>query len=307
MNLNLNGTDKRLRKSPTRIPNNTSGQAEVAYRKLQTIMKSTKHQLLRTTLLALAGSLVGITHAFSATVAAPLSGDVFLAFRASGGTGASTSYIVNLGQGAQFSSATPGSTVSLDAIGDIGADLVATYGAGWNTRSDLFWGVFGATDTVNPTVYASKERADSDTQTTSWAQLTQGARSAVKTEILSVASGINGYQGSDSTANSPVGALQSNSGQASSYYFQVTNGGTDFGSQSQWSSIEGDFGGGVSGTTLDLYRLRGTSPAVGYLGSFNIDNGGNLSFAAVPEPSLPLLGAVGTLLLVTGRRRVSSN
>ena len=266
-------------------------------------MKSTKHQVLRTALLALAGTFVGITYASSATVAAPASGDVFLAFRTSGGTGASTSYIVNLGQGTQFSSATPGSTISLNTIGDIGADLAATYGAGWNTRSDLFWGVFGATDSVNPTVYASKERVDNEVQTTSWNPLTQGARSAVKTEILSVASGINGYQGSNATANSAVGVLQANSGQASSYFFQVTNGGSDFGSQSQWSGIEGDFGDGAAGTTLDLYRLRGTSPAVGYLGSFNIDNGGNLNFAAVPEPSLTLLGAVGTVLLAAGRRR----
>lgn len=303
MNLNLNGTDKRLRKSPTRIPNNTSGQAEVEYRKLQIIMKSTKHQALRTTLLALAGTFVGITHASSAIVAAPASGDVFLAFRASGGTGASTSYIINLGQGSQFSSAAPDSTISLNTIGDIGADLVATYGAGWNTRSDLLWGVFGTTDSVNPTVYASKERVDNEVQTTSWNQLTQGARSAVKTEILSVTSGINGYQGSDASANSTVGVLQANTGQASSYFFQVTNGGSDFGSQSQWSSIEGDFGDGTSGTTLDLYRLRSASPTVGYLGSFSIDNGGNLSFAAVPEPSLTLLGAVGTVLFLTGRRR----
>ena len=271
--------------------------------KAKIIMKLTKYHVLRTSLLALAGSLVGIAHSSAAIVAAPSSGDVFLAFRASGGTGASTSYIIDLGQGSQFSTAVPGSTITLNPIGDIGADLVATYGANWNTRSDLFWGVFGATDTVNPTLYASHERTDVDTQSGAWPQLTQGARSSVKTEILSVTSGINGYQGSEATLNSAFATLQSNSGQASSYNFQVTNGGTDFGSQSQWSSIEGDFGEGVANTTLDLYRLRSSAPAVGYLGSFGLDSGGELSFTAVPEPSLSLLGVVGTTLLVIGRRR----
>lgn len=259
--------------------------------------------MLRATLLALAGGIVGTAVSTAATVAAPVSGDIFLAFRASGGTGGSTSYLVNLGPSTQFTAATPDSTITLGSIGNIGADLVATYGAGWNTRADLFWGIFGATDATNPTLYASQERTDAGTPTTAWPQLTQQARTSVKTEIFSVTTGINGYLGSDATANSTVATLQANSGNSSSYSFQVTNGGTDFGSQSQWSSIEGNFGDGTANTTLDLYRLRNASPTVSLLGSFNLDNSGSLSFTAVPEPSAALLGALGTLLLVTNRRR----
>jgi hypothetical protein len=264
-------------------------------------MKLRHQRLTGFALLALAGSTFGITSLTAATVTAPVSGDLFLAFRASGGTGGSTSYLVNLGQASQFANAAPDSTITLSSIGNIGADLVATYGAGWNTRADLFWGIFGATDSVNPTLYASQEQSGTDA--TAWPQLTQQARTSVKTEIFSVTSGVNGYLGSDATANSPVGVLQANSGQASSYNFQVTGGATDFGSQSQWSSIEGDFGDGVANTTLDLYRLRNASPTVSLLGSFNLDNSGNLTFTAVPEPSAALLGALRTILLVTNRRR----
>lgn len=235
---------------------------------------------LKKLLAILMGLVLSALGAAAAIVPAPLSGDVFLAFRASGGDGSDQSYIVNLGQGSQFSGAAAGSSSVLSAIGNTGADLVAVYGAGWATRTDLFWGVFGTTDSVNPTLYASRERTSVGTQTVPWAQLTQGARSAIKTEILSVASGIGGYQSRAATVNSGVGTFQENAGQASSYNYQVTNGATDFGSQSQWSGIEGDFIGGVSATALDLYRLRGTSPTVGFLGSFSISGAGVVTFTA---------------------------
>ena len=233
--------------------------------------------------ITLTGLLLSALAGMAATVPDPVSGDVFLAFRASGGDGADQSYIVKLGQGSVFSGAAAGSSFTLTStIGNIGADLTATYGASWYNRADIFWGIFGATDTVNPTVYASQERTDVSSQTTPWAQLTQGARSAIKTEILSVTSGIGGYRTSTATLNSSVGTFQANAGQASSYNYQVTNGATDFGSQSQWSSIEGDFGGGVAATALDLYRLRSTSPTVSYLGKFTISTAGIVTFTAVP-------------------------
>lgn len=268
MILNINGTDKLPRRSPTPRPKKPKRYADVEYRKMLLTMLLTKHRVLRASLLASAGSLVGITLSSAVTIATPSPGDLFLAFRATGGTGASTSYIIDLGQGTQFNTTPPGSTITLNSIGDIGAVLVAAYGANLNTRSDLFWGIFGATDTVNPTLYATKERTDVNAQTTEWRQLTSGDRSSVKTEIFSRASGINGFQESEATPNSGIATLQANSGQASSYNFQVTNGGTDFGYQSQWSSIDVNFGGDVTDTTLDLYRLHASSPPVKYLGNF---------------------------------------
>jgi len=70
---------------------------------------------------------------------------------------------------------------------------------------------------------------------------------------------------------------------------------------SGWNSIEGDFGGGTSGTALDLYRQAGTTSE--RLGTFNITNTGSLSFSAVPEPGTTLLAMTGAALGLTRRRR----
>jgi hypothetical protein len=232
----------------------------------------------------------------AAVVAAPANNDIFLGFRASGNLGATTSYLVNLGQYSQFRDATPGSTISLGSLGDIGADLVAAFGSDWNTRNDLFWGIFGVSNTANPTVYASREQSGA-----AWPALDLTARGTTASSIVSVLQGTNGYQGRESTASSTVAVFQPNSSSASSYNRQVATAGTnDFGSLSEWSGIEGNFGNGVAGTTLDLYRIGSlgvTSP-----GFFSINNSGALSFTAVPEPSAVLLGLAGSVLLVTRRR-----
>ncbi|MFM2167808.1 MAG: hypothetical protein RIS79_2179, partial [Verrucomicrobiota bacterium] len=89
------------------------------------------------TMLAVAGMTLFASQASATTYVA---GDLLLGFRASGGTGSSTNLIVNLGQA---------DTVYRDAISnltnivDIGTLLNSTYGTGWDTRSDLFWGIVG--------------------------------------------------------------------------------------------------------------------------------------------------------------------
>ncbi|MES2658880.1 MAG: hypothetical protein V4689_09690 [Verrucomicrobiota bacterium] len=244
---------------------------------------------------------ISASASFAATVANPQSNDIFLGFRASGGTGASTSYLVNLGPYSQFSGAAPDSTISLSGVGDIGADLVATFCANWNTRQDLSWGIFGVGSSSSATVYASKEQSTPGTPSEPWTLLDTTTRSSTYSQITSVINITGGYRGRESTANSTVGVLQSNSAQASSYNYQVaTNGTTDFGSVSQWSSIEGDFGSGVSGTRLDLFRINAS--AVTSPGSFSIAPTGSLSFTAIPEPSAALMGLAGTALLLIRRR-----
>jgi hypothetical protein len=237
-----------------------------------------------------------ISHA--AVVATPQNNDIFLGFRASGGLGSSASYLVNIGQYSQFRDLTPGASISVNGIGDIGADLVANFGANWNTRNDLFWGFFGVSNTANPTVYASGDSAGAG-----WPALDQLSRGNAASNLVSVIKGVNGYQGRQSTLNSSVAVLQTNTGSSSSYNFQVATGGTsDFGSLTEWSSIEGDFGNGTAGTSLDLYQIASTG--VTNAGTFSISDSGSLGFtAAIPEPSAALMGVAGTLLLVTNRRR----
>lgn len=242
-------------------------------------------------ILALASALFGGIPSQAATVAEPASGDLFLGFRASGGIGGSTSYLVKLGLDTSFST-TPGTSFTL-SLGSLGLDLAAAYGEDWFTRDDLFWGIFGTRTSASPILYGSKERTDPEVQSTPWITLDLTARNAVDSQISSVLNSIGGYRGRQATENSPFATFQPNSGGASSYNFQVaTPGTTDFGSLSQWGSIEGSFANGTEGTVLDLYRIAGSG--VTYRGSFSIDDAGLVSYSVVPEPS------VATLLVVAG-------
>ena len=57
-------------------------------------------------------------------------GDILLGFDATGGTGASTDYEVDLGAASQFFNATTPFTLSFN----LGADLTSLYGANWFSR-----------------------------------------------------------------------------------------------------------------------------------------------------------------------------
>lgn len=242
--------------------------------------------------------------AAAAPVPDPVSGDLYVGFRVSGGIGGSTSYIVKLGQDTSFPT-TPGTSVPLN-LGNLGLDLTQTFGPDWDTREDLFWGIFGTRTSASPIVYGSRERIDLADPATPWIALDLTARNSVDSQITSVLNGIGGYRGSDATANSLFGTFQTNTGQASSYFFQVaTPGTTDFGSLSQWGSIEGDFGDGADGTILDLFRIAGSG--VTQRGSFSIDDQGVITYFVVPEPGSAAFATVtGALLIGSLRRRKSA-
>lgn len=248
---------------------------------------------------AAAALLSGIVNGRAAIVAAPAAGDLFLAFRVEGGTGANTSYLINIGSDTGYRNAAPGSTQALSLVG-VGADLTATYGESWSTRADLKWSVFGARLSVNSSLYATNAQPPAGTPAASLQPLTQQARNATAGSVIDV---ITGYSLGESTSNNPLGTFQTNAATDSSYFKQVaTQGTTDFGSLSQWDSIEGNFGGGAAGTALDLFRVGGTG--VSNLGTFTINNTGGVSFAAaVPEPAVPVFAAVGALALAARRKR----
>jgi hypothetical protein len=258
----------------------------------------THNTLFTSALPAVAGLLLGHLPLNAATVPTPVSGELFAAFRASGGQGGSTAYIVKLGLDTSFST-TPGTSFTL-SLGNVGLDLSDIYGANWSTRADLFWGVFGTRlNSNNPIVYGSKERANPLVNSDPWPALNLSARQSVDSAIASV---ITAYTGATATDNSPVATKQTNSANAGSYNFQVaTDGTTDFGSLSQWSSIEGSFGSGAAGTVLDVYR--NASSGVTQRGSFAINNAGQLSYSVVPEPTTGVLFALAGALLVGSRHR----
>jgi hypothetical protein len=275
---------------------------------IQHMLIQTKHLL---TMLAVAGMTLFASRASATTYVA---GDLLLGFRASGGTGSSTNLIVNLGQA---------DTVYRDAVAnissviDIGTLLTTTYGAGWDTRSDLYWGVVGvrSASSIGSAVDGDPVRTNylSIAQTT----VNPGTQSSAAWEIpgstsrADVANAINGLAANYdafSTAVTNTALLPSSTGST----WSTNNTGSS--SFTLAGTVEGNFGSGASGTALDLYRvLNSTSGAnptgtVGigsFEGTFTISNTGVVGFAvtAVPEPSRALLAAVGLMTIAFRRRR----
>lgn len=257
---------------------------------------------LRGGVLALVGSILTI-HAASAAVTNHNNGDLYIGFRASGGQGSDVSYLINIGSNTTYRDAEAGSSFSV-SVGNIAADLASEYGENWAERADLSWGVFGAVSGTNSTVFASRERIELELSNP-WPALSFGNRNTTSSQIVSVTTA---YHNKQSTTNSNVAVWQQNSGGAASYNFQVASGATDFGSVSQWGSIEGSVANATEGSVLDLYRLFGPTSGAGsvqLLGSFSLSNDGTLTFtaAAVPEPSVALLGGLGVVFALTRRQR----
>ena len=213
-----------------------------------------KNKLL-TLLLGAVGLAVGLTPGQSgATTITSGIGYITLGFRADG---SNTAYLVNLGNSTVFTGAVANSVTTL-SLGNLGVDLQNTFGNGgnWYDRADLYWGVFGTSNSGNPNLYASKARTDVNTPGTPWPNLSGSLtdRQNTANQISNVTASFNGQT---ATANSNVAWVQSGVSGAASYAVQVgTPSVTDFCSTSQWTSIEGSFASGTSGTVLDLSLIH---------------------------------------------------
>lgn len=220
----------------------------------------------------------------AAPVPTPAAGDVFVGFRAADGQGAASSYLIKIGPDTTFRNAAEGAVFEVAGLGNIGADLAAAFGSNWHSRNDLYWGIFASRLSVNSSVYASRARINGQ-PAEPWAALGQNSRNATAQTIVDVIFGLGGggYTGSEATANSPVAAFQPNSPSESSYSKQVATLGTsDFGSLSQWSSIEASFAEGAAAAALDFFRIGSTGSAL--VGTFSINASGAVQFAA-PSPA----------------------
>lgn len=280
-------------------------------------------------LLVLASFGLAGTSAKAATVSyTTSSGDLLLGFRATGGQGATQTYLVNLGSASAFrdyAAGTPTTSFVLNTtaigtgpfdsniIGNIGADLAAVFGSDWYDRSDLFWSVSGATQqisgTINgdpvKTIYATKGEQTFGTTETPWALGSATAQGTPNSKIQTMGLA---YNGDTSTANSDFGVIYNNSDINS--YEDFMPGGSASTATSAFSyfagGIEGNFGAGAASTALDLFRMPTGSGSGTYEGSFTISQSGQLSFGsttAVPEPSRALLVAFSGLGIVLRRRR----
>lgn len=269
---------------------------------------------------ALAAALLAFSSpAFAALVSDTFdAGDVLLSFYTATGAGATQNLIVNLGAYQQFDD-NDGRTFAFSS--GIVADLAATYGAAWNTRADLIWAVTGATFTgsvdglTRNTVFTTSPRATLGSSPIAIPSNTDSALSTSRNQIQSVANAFNTTQ---TTANSTVSVILSNSNADAFYTRQQGSNTVQFGNSNNNQA---------AGTTIsDLYALvptvNGIAPAGGavdesglvfgrgtnYLGYFTL-SGTGLTFTAsgtspVPEPSaFALLGGALALGFATVRRR----
>ena len=154
--------------------------------------------------------LTPVGQAATATIT-PAMADLILGFRATAAPGQTLNLEVDLGPMSQFYNASPGQTISLPELAV--ADLVATYGASWYTRTDLSW---GAVTTTGRAVGTADGHAPVYTL---WATAPNGATAFVRKsaatqknasaaiEAMLVAGSFGTLYGATSTANSPTAAV----------------------------------------------------------------------------------------------------
>jgi hypothetical protein len=277
--------------------------------------------------LALA-TMAGVVLSTSQATADPYAdGDLILGFRATAGNGGSTNILVNLGSIATFRDAN--TQISLD-LGNLDADLDATFGANWATRADFLWSVSGVQFSAGNGFSTNRNLIASRAQNSPLAQpgfsnslpwnrgtlSTQGPP-ALKMQALANQYGLGttgSISGTDQieSVNSPFALIQPH-GQNNSFEEFMSGGGqSSSGSSFAYFSggIEGNFGLGASGSALDLYVMTPAATGGGtFEGTFTIDDSAHLTFTpqGVPEPSSIFTLALGTAALGIVRRRARVN
>ncbi len=279
-------------------------------------------------LFAIAGTVIGGLSA-TAQVVTYSQGDLLVGFRASGGTGASTTFVYNIGSSVGFRD-----NPDQGSLANIGSQLSATYGADWYTRSDVSWGVIGVYSNGNPqfdagvvggdpasTIYASRSASDFESST-AWGTGTAFSRAQVvsaATQVVSFAHTGTPVAGTFAFQNAAAdtggfGAFVDTS--ATNDWANYTAPAADFGLFT--GGVEGTFGTGTDYAYLDLYRILSTTAGAvptgtrglgSYVTTFYINSTGQIfaGTSAIPEPSTyaALVGAAA-IGLAGFRRRYTS-
>jgi hypothetical protein len=255
-----------------------------------------------------------------------VAGDLILGFRASGGQGAATNLEVNLGSAATYYGAAPGSSFVVTGLST--SDLVATYGGGWASRSDLSFGIVGTTGATTVggvparTIWASRAEDTPGTSSTPWLRGSVFTLQVPSGNISSLYSGAPGSLSNFPAAGSPTSALVSNSLSGSWTAQEDFTPGVSFRYFNPSVLITMDdipstpaVYDGVNGyAVLDLFEVRpGTAGAPATLvGAFGLNSNGQLVFstspsvfAPVPEPTVTLSALGGLLMLTLRRRRIA--
>jgi len=290
---------------------------------------------LTTTLLGLA-SVAFICIDAKAAPPTPAIGDLILGFRVTdaSGQGNTQNLEVDLGNMSQFTSLAPGTTVTLDATTPTSSglsvlDLSSIYGATWNTRTDLVWGVAAASGRVGTsgvpgfplsTIWATSAELPAGTPGVTYiskGRTSQNAASAAYENLVANSPGdpASLFETGLGTANSANSANET-AATAGSWTFSELNQGV--GSTTEFSFFNGrpvdafTYGGdGVNLTSTpttsiaDLYQLNPQPTSTGtavapLIGQFRLTQAGVFTYTAtpVPEPSSIGLVGVGFLSLV---------
>ena len=215
-------------------------------------------------------------------------GNIFLGFRASGGTGAANSFVFNLGNFADLTIV--GNGGSPQQVVDLGSELTTVFGADWKTRGQVTWGIFGMTDSARVPVYSSTsdDRALAPI-TRSFNQLATSYASYTGMGDIYNAAIENGASTGATTGILGDGIV---TGTGSGTWAENIAKAADFDVYNQ--TLEA----GVA-TDLEFYSTSATRATK--ISQYNIDSSGVVS--VVPEPSTYFLFGLGALLMITLYRR----
>ena len=279
-----------------------------------------------------AAKLAGL-FAVSALLTAPLAsaavtyatGDLLLGFHTNAGVGSGTSFVFNLGPATDYKN----NAYTAPLVNDIGTVLTATFGAGWYSRNDLYWGIAAVRDSAaggpNTVVNGDAKATIYVSKTTS----TPGASSpwvlASGSTVISAATSIatmQGATGSDTSLSGGFegapealdtggrGVLQDEGVTINSWDEFNPIGGNAFGNILT-GGVQGALGTGQPFAYLDLYRIVGRPSASAdpndpagegrYITTFTLNSSGIIG--TVPEPTgAILMGLAGSLALLRRRR-----
>jgi len=264
-------------------------------------------------------------------------GDLIMSFQATGGTGATTTYVANLGTGYSYRDA----TANLSNVINIGGDLSSIYGATWYDRTDLYVNIIGNYEAgyspgnlggpvvngdARNSIYLSRARTNSDATTyTAWssgAAALGNVGTQVQTYNSAVSTPLSGSN-SASIATSSPNTIEDFTTPAGSLLTNFSNYAADFNQAFTAGSLFSVSGTSYEGA-LTLQRINRVDGTTGVLegnvvvdgivagtgsneGFFGIRSTGQVDyFAAVPEPSTYALSVVAGLAVAFGAYRRKS-